>query len=124
MSASSVRSESTSTTTTTTGKERESLSSSTTRGGGGSSARNDSVGSLLAVIANLVAESLRVLSLSDKRAWGPDEHEQLRALEEVLDEARKDFQELGPLVNGQFLYENDRTRELGTLLPRLSGRRW
>lgn len=100
--SSSVRSESTS-----TGKERESQSSFTR-----SAAHRDSVGSLLAAVANLVAESLRGLALSDKRAWGPDEHEQVRALEEVLDEARKDFQELGPLVNGQFLYENDRTREL------------
>jgi hypothetical protein len=98
----STRSESTS----TTGKQRESLSSTP----GDTSARNDSVGSLLAAIATLISESLRLLSLSDKRAWGPDEHEQVRALEEVLDEARKDFQELGPLVNGQFLYENDRTR--------------
>lgn len=100
--SSSVRSESTS-----TGKERESTSSAT-RG----TAHRDSVGSLLAAIANLVGESLRGLGFSDKRAWGPDEHEQVRALEDVVDEARKDFQELGPLVNGQFLYENDRTRGL------------
>lgn len=93
------------TSSTSTGKERESLSSLR-----GASAHHDSVGSLLAAIANLVGDSLRQLGLSDKRAWGPDEHEQVRALEDVLDEARKDFQELGPLVNGTFLYENDRTR--------------
>jgi hypothetical protein len=67
---------------------------------------------LLAAIANLIADGLRILSFSDKRQWGPDEHEQVRALEDALDEARKDFQELGPLVNGQLQYETDRTREL------------
>lgn len=71
----------------------------------------DSVGTLLAAIANLITESLRILSFSDKRQWGQDEHEQVRALEDALDEARKDFQELGPLVNGQLHYETDRTRE-------------
>ena len=80
--------------------------------GGRSSFAVDSVGSLLAAIANLIAEGLRILSFSDKRQWGEDEHEQVRALEEVLDEARKDFQELGPLLNGQLHYETDRTREL------------
>jgi hypothetical protein len=69
----------------------------------------DSVGSLLAEIANLIADALRIFSFTDKRHWGQDEHEQVRALEEVLDEARKDFQELSPLVNGQIYYENDRT---------------
>ncbi|KAL6849292.1 hypothetical protein ACO1O0_008828 [Amphichorda felina] len=69
----------------------------------------DSVGTLLAAIANLITEGLRILSFSDKRQWGQDEHEQVRALEDALDEARKDFQELGPLVNGQLHYETDRT---------------
>lgn len=73
---------------------------------------SDSVGSLLAAIANLIADGLRILSFSDKRQWGPDEHEQVHALEDALDEARKDFQELSPLVNGQLQYEADRTREL------------
>lgn len=68
----------------------------------------DSVGSLLAAIAKLVAEGLRILSLADKTLWGPDEHEQVRALAKVLDEAKKDFQDLSPLVNGQIYYESDR----------------
>lgn len=75
----------------------------------------DSVGSLLAAVAELTADGLRILSFADKRQWGPDEHEQLRALEELLDEARKDFQELSPLLNGQFNYEHDRTREFSPL---------
>lgn len=49
---------------------------------------------------------------ADKRQWGPDEFEQVRALEQALDEARRDFQELSPLVNGQFYYENDRRSTL------------
>lgn len=72
----------------------------------------DSVGTLLAAIANLIAEGLRILSLADKRQWGPDEHEQVRALTQVLDEAKRDFQDLAPLVNGQIYYENDRKRAL------------
>lgn len=73
---------------------------------------SDSVGSLLAAIANLTTDGMRVLSLSDRRQWGLDEHEQLRALEDVLDGARKDFQELSPLLGGQHHYEHDRTRML------------
>lgn len=71
----------------------------------------DSVGTLLADIANLISDGQRILSFSDKRHWGQDEREQERALEAVLDEARKDFQELGPLVNGRAQYEHDRRRE-------------
>ncbi|KAL5092980.1 hypothetical protein Trisim1_011776 [Trichoderma cf. simile WF8] len=71
----------------------------------------DSVGTLLAEIANLIADSQRILSLSDKRHWGQDEREQERALDSVLDEARKDFQELGPLVNGRSQYEHDRRHD-------------
>ncbi|KAM5345017.1 hypothetical protein ACJ41O_010879 [Fusarium nematophilum] len=71
----------------------------------------NSVGSLLAAIANLVDEGLRILRLADKRQWGPDEHEQVRAFAAVLDDAKKDFQELSPLVNGQIYYENDRKHE-------------
>src|SRR5687767_10676251 len=67
----------------------------------------DSVGSLLADIANLIADAIRILTVSDKRHWGPDEHEHRRALDAVLDEARKDFQELSPLLNGQQNYELD-----------------
>lgn len=73
---------------------------------------SDSVGTLLAAIATLIAEGLRILNFSDKRQWGEDEFEQVRALEAALDEARKDFQELSPLVNGQIYYENDRKCEL------------
>lgn len=72
---------------------------------------SDSVGKLLADIATLIAEGLRILSLADKRQWGPDEYEQVRALAQLLDEAKKDFQDLSPLVNGQIYYENDRKHE-------------
>ena len=68
------------------------------------------VGSLLAAIATCLTESLGILMFADKRHWGPDEFEQTRVLEEALDEAKKDFQEMGPLVHGQFYYETDRTR--------------
>ena len=68
----------------------------------------DTVGSLLGSIANSLNDSLRMLMFADKRQWGPDEFEQIRALEDALDDAKRDFQELGPLVNGQFYYENDR----------------
>lgn len=68
----------------------------------------DSVGSLLADIANRITDALRILTISDKRHWGDDEYEHARALERVLDEAKKDFQELGPLVNGQSNYQHDR----------------
>lgn len=71
----------------------------------------DTVGTLLAAIANLLHESLRLLNQSDKSLWGDDEHEQVRALEEALDDAKKDFQELSLLVNGQLYYQNDRRRE-------------
>lgn len=70
----------------------------------------DSVGTLLADIASLVADGLRPLGLADKRLWGPDEHEQLRALDAALDHAKRDFQELAPLVHGQAHYERDRKR--------------
>jgi hypothetical protein len=68
----------------------------------------DTVGTLLAAIANLISDGLRIMSYADKRQWGPDEHEQVRALETALDEAKQDFQEMSPLVNGQYYYENDR----------------
>ncbi|KAK0651935.1 hypothetical protein B0T16DRAFT_454350 [Cercophora newfieldiana] len=71
----------------------------------------DTVGSLLAGIATSLTESLRILMFADKRQWGPDEFEQLRALEGALDDAKKDFQEMAPLVKGQFYYQNDRTIE-------------
>ncbi|SPO00709.1 uncharacterized protein DNG_03457 [Cephalotrichum gorgonifer] len=71
----------------------------------------DTVGTLLAAIANLLHEGLWLLARADKSFWGPDEHEQVRALEEALDDAKKDFQELPPHVNGQVYYENDRKPE-------------
>ncbi|KAK0720662.1 hypothetical protein B0H67DRAFT_453216, partial [Lasiosphaeris hirsuta] len=74
--------------------------------GGGDPA---TVGSLLATIATSLTEALRILMFADKRQWGPDEFEQIRALEEALDDAKKDFQEMAPLVHGQFYYQNDRT---------------
>ncbi|KAI1776379.1 hypothetical protein F4818DRAFT_379126 [Hypoxylon cercidicola] len=72
---------------------------------------HETVGSLLAVIANSLNDALRIMMFADKRTWGSDEFEQLRLLEETLDEAKKDFQELPALVNGRFYYENDRTNE-------------
>lgn len=81
----------------------------------------DSVGTLLADIANLISDGQRILSFSDKRHWGQDEREQERALDSVLDEARKDFQELGPLVNGRSQYEHDRRRESALLEQTPSG---
>lgn len=77
---------------------------------------NDTVGSLLAEIANILADALRMLMFADKRHWGSDEFEQVRAFEETLDEAKGDFQELGPLLKGSFYYENDRRRMLA-LVP-------
>lgn len=72
----------------------------------------DTVGSLLASIATSLNDGLRILMFADKRQWGPDEFEQVRALEQALDEAKRDFQQLSPLVNGQFYYENDRRSRL------------
>lgn len=69
---------------------------------------NESVGSLLAVIANSINDGLRIMMFADKRAWGPDEFEQLRLLEQMLDEAKKDFQTLPTLVHGRGYYEHDR----------------
>ncbi len=69
----------------------------------------DSVGSLLADIAGLIVDGLRILGIADKRHWGQDEHELLRAMERLLDDAKKDFQELSPLVKGQAQYERDRS---------------
>lgn len=77
----------------------------------GSSNEAQTVGTLLAAIARCLTEAVRILMFADKRQWGPDEFEQTRVLEEALDEAKKDFQEMAPLVHGQFYYENDRTRE-------------
>lgn len=70
----------------------------------------ESVGSLLASIANSINDALRLLMFADKAHWGPDEFEQVRALEHALDEAKKDFQEMGPLLKGSVYYENDRRR--------------
>ncbi|GAB1314349.1 hypothetical protein MFIFM68171_04559 [Madurella fahalii] len=95
-----------------------SIGSSSGGGGGGS----QTVGSLLAAIATCMTDALRILMFADKRQWGPDEFEQTRVLEEAVDEAKKDFQEMAPLVHGQFYYENDRTfeslQELQTLLAK------
>lgn len=88
-----------------------SASGSNDNGGGAYSGREfHTVGTLLAAIATCLSDALRLLMFADKRQWGPDEFEQTRVLEESLDEAKKDFQEMAPLVHGQFYYENDRTR--------------
>lgn len=76
---------------------------------------NDTVGSLLADVAHIVNDALRMLMFADKRHWSPDEFEQVRALEDALDEAKKDFQEMGPLLKGSFYYESDRRRESAVL---------
>lgn len=89
-----------------------STSSSAVDGGGREA---QTVGALLAAIATCMTDALRILMFADKRQWGPDEFEQTRALEEALDEAKKDFQEMAPLVHGQFYYENDRNREFHCL---------
>ena len=78
---------------------------------------DDSVGTLLANIATSLNDALRIFTLADKRQWGPDEYDQFRALQDALDEAKKDFQEMGPLVNGQFYYENDRRCKSATQPP-------
>jgi hypothetical protein len=67
-----------------------------------SSRERQTVGTLLASIATCMTDALRILMFADKRHWGPDEFEQTRALEQALDEAKKDFQEMAPLVRGQF----------------------
>ena len=78
----------------------------------------DTVGTLLADIATSFNDGLRILSYADKSQWGPDEHGQVHVLEEALDDAKKDFQELSPLVNGQFYYQNDRnSRDPTHFLP-------
>lgn len=68
------------------------------------------VGTLLAAIANCLTDALRIFTFADKQQWGPDEFEQVRALQTTLDEAKKDFQEMAPLVHGSLYYQNDRTR--------------
>ncbi|EFX04442.1 hypothetical protein CMQ_1370 [Grosmannia clavigera kw1407] len=73
--------------------------------------RSDTVGSLLAHIATALQDALRILMFADKRSWGRGEFEQVRVLEETLAEAKRDFQAMAPLVNGQFYYENDRRTE-------------
>lgn len=80
-------------------------------------AAHDTVGSLLAAIANSINGALHILMFADKRHWGPDEFEQVRALEDALDEAKEDFQQLGPLLKGSFYYENDRKRMLQSTSP-------
>lgn len=72
---------------------------------------NETVGSLLAVIANSINDGLRIMMFADKRAWGDDEFEQLKLLEDTLDEAKRDFQELPALVHGSLYYESDRKIE-------------
>ncbi|KAJ5018424.1 hypothetical protein K4K57_005033 [Colletotrichum sp. SAR 10_99] len=83
---------------------------------------SSTVGSLLAAIATLISDGLRILKFADKLHWGPDEHEQLRLLEDTLDDAKKDFQELSVLVNGQRYYMNDRRPQSINELKRLQGK--
>ncbi|KAI2633850.1 hypothetical protein GGS21DRAFT_115842 [Xylaria nigripes] len=76
--------------------------------GEGSGVTVDTVGSLLAIIAFSIQGALRIFLLADKRAWGPPEFEQQSLLEETLEDAKRDFQELPALINGRVYYENDR----------------
>lgn len=71
----------------------------------------DTVGTLLAAIANSINDGLTLMRFADKRQWGPDEFEQVRALERCLDSAKRDFQELSALLNGQTYYTGDTTSE-------------
>ncbi|KAI0408057.1 hypothetical protein F4802DRAFT_594502 [Xylaria palmicola] len=71
----------------------------------------DTVGSLLAIIATSTQNALRCLMFADKRAWASPEFQQLRLLEETLDEAKRDFQELPVFTIGRSYYENDRKAE-------------
>ncbi|ROW09095.1 hypothetical protein VPNG_05749 [Cytospora leucostoma] len=80
-------------------------------GAGADDTTNVTVGSLLADIAIALDDSIRTLNFADRQHWGPDEFEQVRALEDALDEAKEDFQQLGPLLKGSFYYENDRRPE-------------
>ncbi|KAI0389892.1 hypothetical protein F5Y17DRAFT_96717 [Xylariaceae sp. FL0594] len=75
-------------------------------GGGGNDV--ETVGSLLAVIAIAVQDALRTLMYADKSAWASAEFEQLRLLEDTIDEAKRDFQKLPTLFNGTLYYQNDR----------------
>lgn len=74
-------------------------------------ADNETVGSLLADIAHTINDTLRILMFADKTHWASDEFEQVRAVEDALDEAKRDFQELGSLVKGSLYYEHDRRRK-------------
>ena len=69
------------------------------------------MGTLLANVAGSVTDGLSLMRFADKRQWGPDEFEQVRALERALDSAKRDFQELSALLNGQTYYTGDTTSE-------------
>lgn len=71
---------------------------------------SETVGSLLADIANAINDTLRILMFADKTHWESDEFEQVRTVDDTLNEAKRDFQELGSLVKGSFYYERDRRR--------------
>ncbi|KAI1819528.1 hypothetical protein F4861DRAFT_526731 [Xylaria intraflava] len=81
----------------------------------------DTVGSLLAIIAYSLQDALRILLFADKRAWGSLEFQQLRLLEETLEDAKQDFQELPALINGGFYYQNDRKADSLDELRELCG---
>ncbi|KAL1892137.1 hypothetical protein Cpir12675_004687 [Ceratocystis pirilliformis] len=72
--------------------------------------RTKTLGYFLAKVALTLDDGIKIFHFADKRNWGPDEFEQLRALERCLDEARRDFQELPTLLDGTSYYTNDRTR--------------
>jgi hypothetical protein len=76
-------------------------------------APTETIGGLLTGIATSLNEALRMFQYADKRLWDPtgDEYEQVRALEEALVEARRDFVEMGRLVGGGLYYEGDRRGE-------------
>lgn len=82
----------------------------------------ETVGTLLTFIAGSLSSALRTLSLADKTHWGPDEYEQVGALEEASASLRRDLAEMAALVGGGLYYENDTRaeslQELGALARR------
>ncbi|KAH8909002.1 hypothetical protein BR93DRAFT_994653 [Coniochaeta sp. PMI_546] len=67
----------------------------------------ETVGSLLATIAESLTSALRLFALADKSHWGPDEAAQVLALRRVLSAAGRDFEVLSALVGGGTYLEHD-----------------
>lgn len=67
----------------------------------------DTVGTLLARIAQSLQSALRLFALGDNAHWSPDEHAQVLALRQVLGQAGRDFETLAGLVGGGMYFEGD-----------------